>query len=61
MLWKERNDRVFNRKLRTVQEVLLWAVDEISAWFKAGYSKLEPVLRALGRLPGRETSSNVII
>jgi len=61
MLWKERNDRVFNRKLRTVQEVLLWAVDEISAWFQAGYSKLEPVLRALGRLPGRETSSNVII
>ena len=61
MLWKERNDRVFNRKLRTVQEVLLWAVDEISAWFQAGYSKLEPVLWALGRLPGRETSSNVII
>ena len=52
MLWKERNNRVFDRRIRTVVEVLVWIFDEIVAWFQAGFSRLEPVVCALGRAPG---------
>ena len=61
MIWKERNKRTFDRQIRTIHEVLDWVIDEIIAWFQAGFSKLEPVARALGRLPGRESANNVII
>ena len=61
MIWKERNKRTFDRQIRTIHEVLDRVIDEIIAWFQAGFSKLEPVARALGRLPGRESANNVII
>ena len=35
-------------------------VDEIIVWFLAGFSKLEPVVQALGRSPGRLISNHVI-
>ena len=60
MVWKERNKRIFYRQIRTMHEVLDWVIDEICAWFQAGFSKLEPVARALGRLPGGESANNVI-
>jgi len=53
MVWKERNSRVFDRRIRTVAEVQLWVTDEIVAWFQAGFSRLEPVVSALGRVLGR--------
>jgi len=59
MVWKERNKRIFDRQIRTMHEILDWVFDEICAWFQAGFSKLEPVARALGRLPGRESANNV--
>jgi len=60
MIWKERNNRTFDRTTRTLQEVLVRVVDEIVAWFQTGFSKLEPVVQALGRSPGRQVTNNVI-
>ncbi|KAG2596259.1 hypothetical protein PVAP13_5KG149807, partial [Panicum virgatum] len=40
MIWKERNNRTFDRTTRTLQEVLVRVVDEIVAWFRTGFSKL---------------------
>ncbi|KAG2633749.1 hypothetical protein PVAP13_2NG247503 [Panicum virgatum] len=53
MLWKERNDRTFDRRVRTVDDVLTRVYDEITDWFQAGFRCLELVLCKLGRLPGR--------
>ena len=54
MLWKERNNRNFDRRVRSVSEALGWIIDEICAWFMAGYHRLETVMLALGRSSGRE-------
>ena len=56
MLWKERNNRTFERIVRSVLELLVWVVEEIVAWFLAGFRWLEPVVSALGRSPGRTLS-----
>ena len=58
---KERNNRSFDLSIRTLHEVIVWVVDEIISWLQAGFSKLEPVVRALGRSPGRQVSNHVII
>ena len=55
LLWKERNDRTFNRRVRTIDDVLTWVYDEIDAWLQAGFKCLELAVCRLGRLPGRET------
>ena len=60
MIWKERNNKTFDRTTRTLQEVLVRVVDEIVAWFQTGFSKLEPVVQALGRSSGRQVTDNVI-
>ena len=56
MPWKERNDKTSDRSVRTLAEVLDWAVDEIVAWFHAGFGRLQPVISALGSPPGRAFS-----
>ena len=53
MLWKEINNRTFDRIVRSVLELLEWVVEEIVAWFLSGFRWLEPVVSALGRSPGR--------
>ena len=53
MIWKERNNRTFNRRVQTIDEVLALVVDEIVSWFAAGFKCLECVIAILGRVPGR--------
>ena len=52
-LWKERNDRTFDRRVRTIEEVIDRIVDEIAAWSLAGFRHLETVspftVTAVGR------------
>ena len=33
LLWKERNDRTFDQRVRTVDDIIIWVYDEIVAWF----------------------------
>ena len=56
MLWKERSNRTFERIVRSVLELLGWVVEEIVAWYLAGFRWLEHVVSALGRSPGRTLS-----
>ena len=53
MLWKEKNNKTFDRRVRTIDQMLEWVVDEIVSWFQAGFQRLEPLVVALGRSPGR--------
>ena len=53
ILWKERNNRTFDRCVKTLDEVLAWVVEEIMFWFQAGYRRLEWCLSSLGRSAGR--------
>ena len=32
LLWKEKNNRTFNRRVQTIQDVLAMVADEIVAW-----------------------------
>ena len=52
-LWKERNDRTFDRRVRTIEQVIDRIVDEIAAWSLAGFRHLETVspitVTAIGR------------
>ena len=42
-LWKERNDRTFDRRVRTIEQVIDRIFDEIAAWSLAGFRHLETV------------------
>jgi len=56
MIWKERNNRIFDRQAKTSAGTLAWVIEEILAWYQAGFKRLEPVVLALGvlgALPGR--------
>jgi len=53
LLWKEKNDRTFDRQVRTVHDVLARVYNEIVDWFQAGFRCLESVVCKLGRLSGR--------
>lgn len=57
MLWKERNNRTFNRSVRTIDQMLDWVIEETVLWFQAGFRCLEPLVVALGRSPGRALDS----
>ena len=57
MIWKERNNRTFNWRVQTIDEVLALVVDEIVSWFGAGFKCLEFVIATLGRVPGRTIES----
>ena len=54
LIWKERNGRIFDRKMRSVDEMLSWVVDESVCWCQAGFKHLESVCSVFGRLAGRE-------
>ena len=47
MLWKEKNNKTFDRRVRTIDQMLEWVVDEIVSWFQAGFQRLEPLVVAL--------------
>ena len=53
MIWKERNNRTFNRRVQTIDEVLALVVDEIVSWFAEGFKCLECVIATFDRAPGR--------
>ena len=53
-MWKERNDKTFDRRVRTVQEVIVRVNDEITAWAQAGFRHLEMFVALLVASPGRE-------
>ena len=55
LFWKERNNRTFDRRVRTIQDVVLKVADEIVLWVQAGFRHLDMVASALGRSPGRNT------
>jgi len=52
LLWKERNDRTFNRRSHTVVDVVRRVFDEIITWSQAGFRQLESF--ASLSMPGRE-------
>ena len=54
LLWKERNDRIFDRRVRTVDDTVTWVGDELLAWFQAGFNSLRPVVVVFGGSTGRE-------
>ena len=53
MLWKERNNRMFERATRSALAMLAWVVDEILFWLQAGFRCLEYCLIPLGSTAGR--------
>ena len=52
-LWKERNDRTFDRRVRTVDDLVMRVCDEVVAWSHAGYRHLESAFAASGVFSGR--------
>jgi len=60
IVWKERNDRTFDRCVRTIDEVVRRALDEILAWSLAGFRQLELALSVLGLPAGRDLIGHVI-
>jgi len=52
-LWKERNDRTFDRRVRTVDDLVMRVCDEVVAWSHAGYRQLELALVTTGVFSGR--------
>jgi len=55
LLWKERNNRTFNCRVRTVNDFLSCVANEVVSWYQAGYKHLVLVVGALGRLTCRLT------
>ena len=55
LLWKERNDRTFDRRVRTVDDTVTWVGDELLAWFQAGFNSLRPAVVVFGGSTGRAT------
>ena len=53
LLWKERNNRTFDRRLQTIQDVLARIANEIVVWYQASFRRLEVAAGVLGRLSGR--------
>ena len=53
LLWKERNERTFDHRVRTVHDVVLRMLDEVVAWSHAGFRQLELALAKAGVLSGR--------
>ena len=53
LLWKERNGRTFDRRVRTVDDLVLRVCDEVVAWSHAGYRQLESALATSGVFSGR--------
>ena len=53
LLWKERNDRTFDRRVGTIQDVLTKVADELGVWYEAGFKQVERAVSAFGRSPGR--------
>ena len=51
--WKERNDRTFDRRVRTVDDLVMRVCDEVVAWSHAGYRQLELALVTTGVFSGR--------
>ena len=54
IIWKERNDRTFDRCVRTIDDVVLRVLDEIKAWPLASFRHLEVGFPVLGLPSGRE-------
>jgi len=55
LLWKERNDRTFDRRVHTIHEVVTRVTDEIVAWLQAGFRQVELFVTPLVAVLGRET------
>ena len=53
LLWKERNNTTFDRRVQAVQDVVLRVADEIVFWVQADFRRLDVAVSALGRGPGR--------
>jgi hypothetical protein len=47
LLWKERNDRVFNNSTRQAAQLAAWIREEGRQWVLAGYSCLSCLLELL--------------
>ena len=57
LLWKERNNRTFDRRVQTIDDFLSTVTDEAVSWYQAGYKQLGLVVGTLGRITGRATST----
>lgn len=51
-IWKERNNRVFNKINRTPEQVFSEVQDEARVWIRAGNKGVEMVLPSPAQLPG---------
>ena len=52
LLWKEKNNRTFNRRVQTIQDVLVRIANETVVWYQADFRRLEVIGGVLGRLSG---------
>jgi len=57
LLWKERNNRTFDRRARTTQEMQVAVIDEAVMWIQAGFKGLEVAVAATIGFPGRFVGS----
>ena len=46
--------RIFDRRVRTVDDTVTWMGDKLLAWFQAGFNSLRPVVVVFGGSTGRE-------
>ena len=55
LLSKERNNRTFDHRVQTIQDVLvrIALIDQIVVWYQASFRRLEVAAGVLGRLSGR--------
>ena len=51
-IWKERNNRVFNKITRTAEQVFSAIQDEAKVWIRAGNKGLEEVLPSTAQIFG---------
>ena len=53
LLWKERNNRTFDRRARSAREFQAAVCDEIVMWIQGGFKSLEVAAVAANRFLGR--------
>jgi hypothetical protein len=53
IIWNERNRRIFYRKARLVEDINALVIEDVGAWFQAGFKTLTPCLQLLRLSPGR--------
>lgn len=48
ILWKERNNKTFDRRVQMIQDVLVKVADKVVTWFQTRFKTLELTTGVLG-------------